>query len=135
MIKLMKRILSIAVAAVLLVLTGICAAAAKKYPEPTDRFFINDYAGVIDSSAEDEIYSRAAALYEKTGAQTVVVAAKNLGGEEPAEYALGLGRQWGVGDKKKNNGVVILLPLKKGKFILPWATGLRVRCPILRQTE
>ena len=60
MIKLMKKFLTVAVAAVLLVLTGICAAAAKKYPEPTDRFFINDYAGVIDSSAEDEIYSRAA---------------------------------------------------------------------------
>ena len=61
----MKKFLTVAVAAVLLVLTGIGAAAAKKYPEPTDRFFINDYAGVIDSSAEDEIYSRAAALYEK----------------------------------------------------------------------
>ena len=55
MIKLMKKFLTAAVAAVLLVLASVGAAAAKKYPEPTDRFFINDYAGVIDSSAEDEI--------------------------------------------------------------------------------
>lgn len=132
MIKLMKRILSIAVAAVLLVLTGICAAAAKKYPEPTDRFFINDYAGVIDSSAEDEIYSRAAALYEKTGAQAVVAAVKNLGGEEPAEYALGLGRQWGVGDKKKNNGVVILFALEERQIYIAVGYGLEGALPDIK---
>ena len=129
MIKLMKKFLTVAVAAVLLVLTGICAAAAKKYPEPTDRFFINDYAGVIDSSAEDEIYSRAAALYEKTGAQAVVAAVKNLGGEEPAEYALGLGRQWGVGDKKKNNGVVILFALEERQIYIAVGYGLEGALP------
>lgn len=132
MIKLMKRILSIAVAAVLLVLANVGAAAAKKYPEPTDRFFINDYAGVIDSSAEDEIYSRAAALYEKTGAQAVVVAAKNLGGEEPAEYALGLGRQWGVGDKKKNNGVVILFALEERQIYIAVGYGLEGALPDIK---
>ena len=125
----MKRILSIAVAAVLLLLASVGAAAAKKYPEPTDRFFINDYADVIDSSAEDEIYSRAAALYEKTGAQAVVVAAKNLGGEEPADYALGLGRQWGVGDKKKNNGVVILFALEERQIYIAVGYGLEGALP------
>lgn len=128
----MKRILSIAVAAVLLVLASVGAAAAKKYPEPTDRFFINDYADVIDTSAEDEIYSRAAALYEKTGAQAVVVAAKNLGGEEPAEYALGLGRQWGVGDKKKNNGVVILFALEERQIYIAVGYGLEGALPDIK---
>ena len=132
MIKLMKRILSIAVAAVLLLLASVGAAAAKKYPEPTDRFFINDYADVIDSSAEEEIYSRAAALYEKTGAQAVVVAAKNLGGEEPAEYALGLGRQWGVGDKKKNNGVVILFALEERQIYIAVGYGLEGALPDIK---
>ena len=132
MIKLMKRILSVAVAAVLLVLASVGAAAAKKYPEPTDRFFINDYADVIDSSAEDEIYSRAAALYEKTGAQTVVAAVKNLGGEEPAEYALGLGRQWGVGDKKKNNGVVILFALEERQIYIAVGYGLEGALPDIK---
>ncbi len=130
--KRMKRILSIAVAAVLLLLASIGAAAAKKYPEPTDRFFINDYADVIDSSAEDEIYSRAAALYEKTGAQAVVVAAKNLGGEEPADYALGLGRQWGVGDKKKNNGVVILFALEERQIYIAVGYGLEGALPDIK---
>lgn len=128
----MKRILSIAVAAVLLLLASVGAAAAKKYPEPTDRFFINDYADVIDSPAEDEIYSRAAALYEKTGAQAVVVAAKNLGGEEPAEYALGLGRQWGVGDKKKNNGVVILFALEERQIYIAVGYGLEGALPDIK---
>lgn len=128
----MKKFLTVAVAAVLLVLTGIFAAAAKKYPEPTDRFFINDYAGVIDSSAEDEIYSRAAALYEKTGAQPVVAAVKNLGGEEPAEYALGLGRQWGVGDKKKNNGVVILFALEERQIYIAVGYGLEGALPDIK---
>ena len=125
----MKKTVSIAFAAVLIALSVITPSAAKKYPEPTERFFVNDYADVIDSSAEDEIYSRAAALYDKTTAQTVVVAVKNLGGEEPADYALGLGREWGVGQKKKDNGVVILFALEERKIYIAVGYGLEGALP------
>lgn len=125
----MKRVLTF-FAAVLLALYGsLGAVAANKYPEASKRFFVNDYAGVISDSAEEEIYSRAAALYEKTEAQAVVVAVENLNGEEPSDYALGLGREWGVGAKKENNGVVILFALEERQIYIAVGYGLEGALP------
>lgn len=104
-------------------------SAADKYPEPTSRFFVNDFADVIEQAAEDEIYSKAAALQEKTTAQVVVVTVNTLDGEEPADYALGLGRQWGVGQEDEDNGVIILLSKTERQIYIAVGYGLEGALP------
>lgn len=104
-------------------------SAAAKYPKPTSRFFVNDFADVIEQSAEDEIYSKGAALQEKTTAQAVVVTVNTLDGEEPADYALELGREWGVGQKDKDNGVVILLSETERQIYIAVGYGLEGALP------
>ena len=103
--------------------------AANKYSEPTSRFFVNDFADVIDNADEEEIFSRAAALNDKTTAQVVTVTVKSLNGEEPADYALNLGRQWGVGQKDKDNGVVILLSTAERQIYIAVGGGLEGALP------
>lgn len=125
----MKRALSVFAAAVLLLFASIGVGASSSYPKATKRFFVNDYANVISDSAEEEIYSRAAALYEKTEAQAVVVAVENLNGEQPSDYALGLGREWGVGSKDDNNGVVILFALEERQIYIAVGYGLEGALP------
>lgn len=115
----------IAVAAVL----TVSVFASKKYPDPTSRFFVDDFANAIRQSDEDEIYSRAAALQEKTTAQVVTVTVETLNGEAPADYALNLGRQWGVGQKGKDNGVVILLSTKERQIYIAVGGGLEGALP------
>ena len=105
----MKKLINIITAALAVCIFILPLSAANKYPKPTSQFFINDFAEVIEQSAEDEIYSKGAALQEKTTAQVVVVTVDTLDGEEPADYALELGREWGVGQEEEDNGVVILL--------------------------
>ena len=104
-------------------------SAAEKYPSPTSSFFVNDFADVIEQSAEEEIYSKGAALQEKTTAQVVVVTVNTLDGEEPADYARGLGRQWGVGQKDKDNGVVILLAKTERQIYIAVGYGLEGALP------
>ena len=104
-------------------------SAANKYPKPTSQFFINDFAEVIEQSAEDEIYSKGAALQEKTTAQVVVVTVDTLDGEEPADYALELGREWGVGQKEEDNGVVILLAKTERQIYIAVGYGLEGALP------
>lgn len=103
--------------------------AANKYSEPTSRFFVNDFADVIDKADEEEIFSRAAALNGKTTAQVVTVTVKSLNGEEPADYALNLGRQWGVGQKDNDNGVVILLSTAERQIYIAVGGGLEGALP------
>ncbi|NLL18707.1 MAG: TPM domain-containing protein, partial [Clostridia bacterium] len=51
----------------------------------------------------------ALALKKASGADLVVVTVENLGGYTIEEYALELFRRWGLGDKEKNNGVLLLV--------------------------
>ena len=51
----MKRIKSIAAAALAALIFLLPVSAADKYPKPTSQFFVNDFAEVIEQSAEDEI--------------------------------------------------------------------------------
>lgn len=125
----MKKVINFIAAALAAALFVLPAAAANKYPDPDSRFFINDFADVIDSGAEEEIYSRAVALQEKTTAQAVVVTVETLDGEEPADYALGLGRQWGVGQEDEDNGVVILLAESERQIYIAVGYGLEGALP------
>ena len=120
----MKKLINIITAALAVCIFILPLSAANKYPKPTSKFFINDFAEVIEQSAEDEIYSKGAALQEKTTAQVVVVTVDTLDGEEPADYALELGREWGVGQEEEDNGVVILLAKTERQIYI--AVGYRL---------
>lgn len=104
----MKRILSIAV--ILISLLFLCGCEEEDlYPQATEYFYVNDFAEIIPDGDRAEMISKASALAEATTAQVVVVTVEDLKGEEISDYALELGRLWGVGDEEKDNGVVILL--------------------------
>ena len=110
----------------LLLLALLCLATpvAAAIPEPTDRFFVNDFANVLSSEAEDEIYAAGVQLFEKTGAQAVVVTVDSLDGRDIRDYGLSLGRQWGVGDDEKNTGVVLLLSVGDREVTIEVGYGL-----------
>ena len=110
----------------LLLLALLCLATpvAAAMPEPTDRFFVNDFANVLSSEAEEDIYAAGVQLFEKTGAQAVVVTVDSLDGRDIREYGLSLGRQWGVGDDEKNTGVVLLLSVGDREVTIEVGYGL-----------
>lgn len=86
-----------------------CIPASAAIPwSPTDRFFVNDFADVISAEDEDRIYQAGVQLYEKTKAQVVAVTVPTLEGMDISDYGVRLGREWGVGEKGENTGVVLL---------------------------
>lgn len=115
------------------ILFSVCGcSAAKKELKPTDSFFVNDFAGAITQEDEQYILNTGASLAknEKTfGAQVVVVTVKTVNGADMADYALNLGRSWGVGNKEKNNGIVILLATEDRKIEMAVGYGLEGAMP------
>lgn len=120
----MKNIKKIILSAILLCLLLSVQSFAYDFPEPTQNFFVNDFANVIDSDDESEIMSIGASLEKQTTAQIVVVTVNSLDGYDENEYALQLGREWGVGNEEKNNGVVILLSVSDRKISIQVGYGL-----------
>ena len=99
------------------------------YPKPTERFFVNDFADIISDADEDAIFSSAAALDEKTDSQVAVITVESLNGEEISDYALQIGREWGVGDEEKDNGIVILLSESDREIYIAVGYGLEGALP------
>ncbi len=93
-------------------------------PKPTNDFFVNDFANVISDEDEAEIMQIGADLYNQTTAQVVVVTVESLDGYEVNDYALELGREWGVGSEETNNGVVILLSVNDRQITIQVGYGL-----------
>ncbi len=131
------RTLSAFVAVLLVLLLSGCEEAKVKIPDPTERFFINDFAGVMDEKDVEEIYNIGAALNtavaeklsKDVGAQVVAVTIETTEGEEISEYALNLGRQWGVGNAEDNNGIVILLATEDREVYISVGYGLEGALP------
>jgi len=98
--------------------------AEPKFPTPTQLKYVNDYAKVMDNDSTQYILSVGKELEEKTGAQATVVVIDSLGGETIESYANGIFRNWGIGQKDKNNGLLILLSVKDKKWRAEVGTSL-----------
>lgn len=88
-----------------LLLAGM--ALAYDFPPLSGR--IVDAANVIPAATRAALEQKLAALEEKSGIQLVVATVPSLGGDEIEPYANALFRQWGLGQKDKNNGVLLLV--------------------------
>ncbi len=95
-------------AVAMLLLTGCGVQQAMSYPEPTERFFVNDFADVMSDADEQAVYEAGASLYQATDAQIVLLTVNDIGGQSLEEYSLAIARNWGIGDAEKDNGVLLL---------------------------
>jgi uncharacterized protein len=81
--------------------------AAPSFPALTGR--VVDEANIIPPAAEQELTAKLAALEAKTGDQFVVVTLKSLQGYDISDYGYQLGRAWGIGQKGKDNGLLLIV--------------------------
>ena len=123
----MKRVLSIAAALLIAFCLVGCGKGEKL--KPTENFYVNDFANVISAEDEKEMMSQAVALNEKTTAQVVTVTVENLNGKVISDYALEIGREWGVGSEESDNGIVILLSESDREIYISVGYGLEGALP------
>jgi len=95
---------------VLIATFSIIVQAAPKVPAPPEPArSVNDFAGLLGPTAEQELEAIGHEIWKQTGADVVIVTVPSLDGFSIEEYALTLFRSWGLGDKEKNNGVLFLV--------------------------
>jgi uncharacterized protein len=89
---------------------------------------VNDFAGLLNQNQFRNLEMKLEAFNDSTSTQIVVVIVKSLNGYSREEFADQIGQQWGVGQKGKNNGVVVLVKPKyqneKGDARISVAYGL-----------
>lgn len=109
--------------AVLLVLASNTAlAAAPEFPALTGR--VVDEAGVLSPQFKSEISTQLAGHERATTNQVVVVTLKTLHGYDISDYGYQLGRHWGIGQKGKNNGALLIIAPNEKKIRIEVGYGL-----------
>lgn len=76
---------------------------------PSPPRLVNDFAGMLSSSEQNILEQKLVAYDDSTSTQIAIVIISTLDGADKAEYAFALGDKWGIGRKKKDNGVLILI--------------------------
>ncbi len=117
------RLFRIALLHCLLLFGGnFCAAEDIKKIHPIG--YVSDLASVITPEAKTRIEALCAEVEQKTGAQMAIVTVQSLEGESVENYAVDLYKQLGVGSKKDNRGVLLLVAPTERKYRIEVGYGL-----------
>ena len=118
----MKKILSVVL---VLVAAFACANAALAYQSPGKATgFVNDFAGIFSTEQKSTLEQKIAGFYQLNGSEISVVTVSSLGDETVETYAVKLFAEWGIGKKKTDNGLLILVAPTEQKMRIEVGYGL-----------
>src|SRR5579864_3107443 len=103
-------------------LSGAVLADEPKFPPLTDR--VVDDAGILSDSTRGALTDMLAQHERETSNQVVVVTLKGLQGYTIEDFGYQLGRKWGIGQKEKNNGVLLIVAPREHKVRIEVGYGL-----------
>ncbi len=116
----------------LLLLAAMSMTAGGASAQGDSRYgvYIQDEANVISQQTKDELYNRAIWLREQTEtAQVGVVTVNSLNGQSLEDYAVTRFREMGLGDKERNDGVLLLYSASDKHVRIEVGYGLEGRIP------
>lgn len=114
----------IKLAILVLLVVSFGYARAEKIPTIQPQGYVTDLAQVIDPATRAKIETLCAEVEQKTGAQIAVVTVRSLEGETKEDYAVDLYKHLGVGSKKENRGVLLLIAPSERQYRIEVGYGL-----------
>ena len=107
----------------LFLLTTSMIGFAQDFPaKPTK--LVNDYTGTLSADQLQQLEQKLVAFDDSSSTQIAIAVLKSVGDYDINEYALELGRKWGVGSSGKNNGIMIVVALGDRKISIQTGYGL-----------
>src|ERR1700675_4005801 len=101
-----------------------CATTAEDLKKIHPIGYVTDLAGAIQADTKVRLEALCTELEQKTGAQMAIVTVHSLEGQSIENYAVDLYKQLGVGSKKDNRGVLLLVSPDERKYRIEVGYGL-----------
>ena len=108
-------------------LAGESFAQETAYPSP--RGYVNDYAGILSAQTTQDIDTICKQVQSKTTAQIALVIVNTTEPLEIEQYAVELFQKWGIGQKDKDNGLLLLVAINDRKVRIETGYGLEGAMP------
>ncbi|MNK30093.1 hypothetical protein D3C87_485020 [compost metagenome] len=103
-------------------------AFAQDFPEKPNTL-VNDYSGVLSAEQKQALESKLVAFDDSSSTQIAIAILKSVGDYDINEYAVNLGRKWGVGQSGKNNGIMIVVAVGDRKISIQTGYGVEGALP------
>ena len=88
---------------------------SQKFPEPMQpKRLVNDYTELFNKKEISSLEEKLSHFNKTSSTQIAVVTVSSLDGYDINDYAARLAEKWGIGQKGKDNGILILIKPKKG---------------------
>lgn len=90
-----------------------CSVWAQDFPAPMQpRRIVNDFTGMFNPRQQAALEQKLRNFNDTTSTQIAVVTVPSLQGYDPNDYAQQLAEKWGIGQKGKDNGILVLIKPK-----------------------
>jgi len=105
------------------------AVAQNVIEKPNPPVLVTDLAGVLSPEQKQALENKLVAIDDSSSNQIAVVILPTLDGNPIEEYATKLFRTWGIGNKKTNNGILLLIAIQDRKIRIEVGYGLEGAIP------
>ncbi len=114
-----------------LIISFFVSSAPASTPEPpaVPRDYVVDLAGVVPPDMQARLNAFLKELEQKTTAQVLVLTVQSLDGQSIEEFAFNTKEQWKLGQKGKDNGVLLVVAVKDRKYRFEIGYGLESVLP------
>lgn len=86
--------------------------------------FVNDFAGILSADQKNALETKLVQFNKDTGEEVAVVTIKSLQGDTIENYAVTLFKEWGIGQKGKDNGVLLIAAMEDRQMRIEVGYGL-----------
>ncbi len=114
---------------VIAVFSFTSAKAQNVIEKPNPPVLVTDLAGVLSPEQKQALENKLVAIDDSSSNQIAVVILPTLDGNPIEEYATKLFRTWGIGNKKTNNGILLLIAIQDKKIRIETGYGLEGAIP------
>ncbi len=97
----------------------------KIFPDkPSPPRLVNDFANMMTPEEQSQLEAKLLNYERTTSNEITIVTIIDLGDYDVSDFAIKLGKAWGIGKSGKNNGVVVVASLKNHKINISTGKGL-----------
>lgn len=117
----MKKITAVAIiVALIIILPSI--SLARQYDKPVG--FVNDFANIIPDEKQKLIETKLSNHKDVTTNEIAVLTTPSLGGNSIEEFCIDHAQGWGIGQRGKDNGILICVAVQERKYRVEIGRGL-----------
>lgn len=112
-----------------ILLTGLFIPVAFAITVPPNDGYVTDTVSVLKPEDEQALEQKLAVYKSTTSNEIAILIVSSLEGEDIAEASVEIGREWGIGTKENDNGILILVDYEGREVMIATGYGLEGAVP------